>query len=220
MNEDLSTSPPTEESLLQTPQKNDKKKTTKGMKLSPNWKYFSADFEYNQQNPDQKPKCVCLICKEKVFQNKMDIHLKKTHAKEFKELNEGPTGNLNNPLTLTEREKYIELCVITMIKNGLPFSLFSEESFILSQKVLNSTVEGISNDTLKIFLNKKIEAVESYIKENISKAKSLCLTADLWQSVTQDEYIAISAHWIDPNEWRRFATIICVDVVDSLHVLV
>lgn len=70
-----------------------------------------------------------------------------------------------------------------------------------------STRKTVSENLLPQVYGKIVEAVNT----QLSKAKAVCITMDGWTSITNDGYIAITAHFIDQETDKLCTTMIgCV----------
>ncbi len=111
---------------------------------------------------------ICKLCQknEKFIGNKKR-HIKNHHTKHFNEEEKGPTGKIDRELDKNERKLYLlEILRITLEKS-LPFSTFCESTvFLKSQKILNSTITGISIDMIKKTLKSVIKKMKCFIKGN------------------------------------------------------
>ena len=104
---------------------------------------------------------------------------------------------LQNKIT---QEVFCEMLAEAIIKHNLPFSFVEYEGIRKVFSYLNSEVKHISRNT------SKVDVVKLYKKENDdvkNKLKSIpcriCLTSDLWTSVTSEGYICLMAHYVDEN---------------------
>ncbi|KAK3404682.1 hypothetical protein EUGRSUZ_K00995 [Eucalyptus grandis] len=74
---------------------------------------------------------------------------------------------------------------------------------------LNPNVKHISRNTAKSDVVKVYEKEKRNLKSNIMSLSSrICLTSDLWTSVTTDHYMTVTAHYIDEN-WELHAKVLC-----------
>ncbi|KAK9985099.1 hypothetical protein SO802_034624 [Lithocarpus litseifolius] len=92
------------------------------------------------------------------------------------------------------------MLVEAIIKHNLPFSFVENEGI---RKVFNY----LNSDVKHIFMNiLKANVLKLYKKEKVDVKKKLksipdriCLTSDLWTSVTSEGYICLTAHYVDEN---------------------
>ena len=87
-----------------------------------------------------------------------------------------------------------------IIKHNLPFSFVEYDGIRKVVRYLNSDVKHISMNT------SKVDDLKLYKKEKDdakNKLKSIscriCLTSDLWTSITSEGYIFLPAHYVDGN---------------------
>lgn len=198
----LNITPPQAQLSPNTLKKNSKK-------TSKFWKCFTKK--------EGSEKACCNKCFQEVFTQKMGPHLEKCDFKSFEELNQGPTGKIDEKLTEKERKQYCLSLLKTILKKSLPFSLASSSEFIHSQKILNSSVEGVSLEYLKSLLDSLVSKMKEFIKEELKQAVFICLNSDLWSSIVKDEYLAISATYIT-KDFQKITRILDVLCVDDIHI--
>ena len=147
---------------------------------------------------DGTPKARCKICGIKYVNratsgtSNMKRHLEKCPTQENRKEKSCPL----------DREMFRELMAVAVIKHGYPFTFVEHEETINFIKFLNVEASTISRNTLKS------DEIKVYNKER-EKLKSsfallggrICLTLDLWSSITTDEYMVITTHFID-EEWK------------------
>jgi hypothetical protein len=94
--------------------------------------------------------------------------MEKVHLETYNKLILGPTGRIDENLTDKERKIYIFGILKTTLKKCLAFSALCDcPIFLSSQKVLNSTVEGISIATLIKTLDNLVKKMRFFIKGKI-----------------------------------------------------
>ena len=87
-----------------------------------------------------------------------------------------------------------------IIKHNLPFNFVEYEGIRKVFSYLNSDIKHISKnisraDILKLYKKKK-DDVKNKLK---SIPGRICLTSDLWTSITNEGYICLTAHYVDEN---------------------
>ena len=87
-----------------------------------------------------------------------------------------------------------------IIKHNLPFNFVEYEGIRKVFSYLNSDIKHISKnisraDILKLYKKKK-DDVKNKLK---SIPGRICLTSDLWTSVTSEGYICLTTHYVDGN---------------------
>ena len=105
---------------------------------------------------------------------------------------EGSVSMLQNKIT---QEKFREMLAEAIIKHNLPFSFVEYEGIRNICSYLNVDVKHISRNTskadvLKVYKNEK-DDVNNKLK---SIPGRICLTSDLWTSITSEEYICLTTH--------------------------
>ena len=74
------------------------------------------------------------------------------------------------------------------------------------QRAINPQFQGCFGNTVKIILIKNFTNFEGRI----------CLTSDIWTSLTHSGFLCITAHYID-NEWKLNKRIISFKIINAPH---
>ena len=86
-----------------------------------------------------------------------------------------------------------------MLNKTLAFSSLCDSlEFFDSQKILNSSVEGISVSHLKKSLEKVCNKTKELIRKEIKDNRPVfaCLNSDIWSSLKKDKILGISITYI------------------------
>ena len=110
------------------------------------------------------------------------------------------SGSLSVSDSKFDPKRYRELVVISIIKHDLPFSYVEYESVRDTHKYLCGDVPFIFINTVKVDLVKMYMREKQKIKSMLSVCPGrICLTFDLWTSLTSDEYICFIAYFISKD---------------------
>ena len=112
---------------------------------------------------------------------------------------EGSVSMLQNKIT---QEEFREILVEAIIKYNLPFNFVEYEGIRKNSSYLNSDVKHISRNTSKVDVLKLYKNEKDDVKNKLKSIPSrICLTLDLWTSITSEGYICLTAHYVDEN-WK------------------
>jgi hypothetical protein len=107
------------------------------------------------------------------------------------------SGSLSVSNTKFDPKRYIELVVISIIKHDLSFSYVEYESVRDTYQYLRGDVPFISRNTIKANLVKMYLREKERIKSLLSICPGrICLTSNVWTSLTTDGYICLTTHFI------------------------
>jgi hypothetical protein len=97
-------------------------------------------------------------------------------------------------------KKFRELLVALVIKHDLPFRFVEYEGLREMIKYLHPDAPLISRNTLKADLKNVHMREKQKVKFMLNDCLGwICLTSDLWTFLTTDEYMCLTAHFIDKN---------------------
>ncbi|KAJ0477257.1 putative transcription factor/ chromatin remodeling BED-type(Zn) family [Helianthus annuus] len=156
------------------------------------WNYFDK-LPLGQ---DGVKKASCIGC-GKVFQaNKGKLNMKR-HLPECFVIDEpGPPKKRAH----LDQVMYREKLAYSIIKHNYPFSYVEHEATRDLLEFLNADVTPITRNTAEADVLKIYDREKTNLKEKLQKVTSrICLTTDLWSSITSDRYMALTAHYIDDN---------------------
>ena len=179
--------------------------TNSNRKISDVWKYFT-------KTPDKK-KAICSIChKELAYSGgttNLRDHVSSKHPLQYFPAGKTATGSKTTtldgfvrPSKCSEaRAKGITDRVSQMIVQDLrPIRLVECEGF---RNLLSYLEPGYTLPSRKQFsmeINHKFEACKDKLKKCLeAEALSMALTTDIWTSMATEEYMTVTAHYIDPN---------------------
>ena len=110
---------------------------------------------------------------------------------------EGNVSMLQNKIT---QEEFREMLAEAIIKHNLPFSFVEYEGIRKIFSYLNSDVKHISRNTSKADILKLYKKEKDDVKNKLKSIPGrICLTSDLWTSITNEGYICLTAHYVDEN---------------------
>nr|GEY08463.1 zinc finger BED domain-containing protein RICESLEEPER 2-like [Tanacetum cinerariifolium] len=96
--------------------------------------------------------------------------------------------------------KFREKLAVSIIKHNYPFSYVEHEGTRDLHTFLHPDANLICRNTVKKEVLSIYEREKLKIKKELKKIKGrICLTSDLWTSVTSDGYMTLSAHYIDES---------------------
>ncbi|KAJ0508003.1 putative HAT dimerization domain, ribonuclease H-like superfamily, hAT-like transposase, RNase-H [Helianthus annuus] len=116
-----------------------------------------------------------------------------------------------------DQAMYREKLAYSIIKHNYPFSYVEHEGTRDLHKFLHRDVTPITRNTAKADVLKIYDREKTKLKEKLQKITSrICLTTDLWSSITTDGYMALTAHYID-DSWVLRKKILNFKVIPPPH---
>ena len=113
---------------------------------------------------------------------------------------------LQNKIT---QEEFREMLAEPIIKHNLPFSFVEYEGIRKIFNYINSDVKHISRNTSKADVLKLYKNAKDDVKNKLKSIPSrICLTSDLWTSITNEGYICLMVHYVDENWELKNITLI------------
>lgn len=110
------------------------------------------------------------------------------------------TGFSSRPITNAKQEKLDDQILRIIVKDDLPFSIVESVEFRKFISILNPSYEPPSRETLSNSLISKLYDVTLLVVQNdVSGASYVNLTTDGWTSLKNENYFAVTAHFIDKN---------------------
>ncbi|XP_058211655.1 uncharacterized protein LOC131323833 [Rhododendron vialii] len=104
-------------------------------------------------------------------------------------------------MSLVDQEMYHAKMAMTITKHNYPFTFVEHEGIRDIHSFLNPMVKSVSRNTAKADVLKLFERDTVTLKRTLESITSrICLTSDLWSSLTSDGYLALTAHYID-EDW-------------------
>ncbi|KAH7845226.1 hypothetical protein Vadar_005350 [Vaccinium darrowii] len=105
-----------------------------------------------------------------------------------------------HPSIEIDQERYRQKMAMAIIKHNYPFKFVEHEGIRDIHSYLNPAAKSVSRNTAKADVLKLFEREKINLKGELeSVASKICLTSDLWSSLTSDGYLALTAHYIDEN---------------------
>ncbi|XP_022028404.1 zinc finger BED domain-containing protein RICESLEEPER 2 [Helianthus annuus] len=116
-----------------------------------------------------------------------------------------------------DQAMYREMLAISIIKHNYPFSYVEHEETRKLHKFLQGDVKFITRNTAKADVLKIYEREKMIIKDKLEKVTGrICLTSDLWSSITTDGFMALTAHYVDEN-WNLRKKVLNFRVIPPPH---
>jgi hypothetical protein len=113
--------------------------------------------------------------------------------------------------------RYRELLVASVIKHDLPFEYVEYDGVREMMQYLRSDVPLISRNIVKADLIKMHLREKQRVKSMLNVCPGrICLTSDLWTSLTTDGYMCLTAHFIDKN-WVLTKKVLNFSLMPSPH---
>ncbi|KAF7835652.1 zinc finger BED domain-containing protein RICESLEEPER 2-like [Senna tora] len=101
-----------------------------------------------------------------------------------------------------DQDKYREMVAKLVIKHDCPFSFVEHKGFRDLVNFLNYEAHSISRNTLKADVLKLYSKEKDHLKHSLSLIPGrISITSDLWSSISTDEYMVVTTHYID-DEWN------------------
>ncbi|KAF7146729.1 hypothetical protein RHSIM_Rhsim04G0248700 [Rhododendron simsii] len=108
--------------------------------------------------------------------------------------------NVKGVITTILLEIYRELLAKAIVDHNYSFSFVEHASNRRLHAYLNRDVKFISRNTAKSIVGKMYQREKESLKHALELIPSkICLTSDLWSSITSDEYMVLTAHYVDEN---------------------
>ncbi|XP_050378393.1 zinc finger BED domain-containing protein RICESLEEPER 2-like [Argentina anserina] len=132
------------------------------------------------------------------------------------------SGNVASPRSATRSskfhpEKFTELLIEAIIKHDLPFSFVEYEGIRAVFDYVCPSLRLPCRNTVKAHVSKLYESEKSKVQNMLSCARGrICLTSDLWSSQTTNEYLTLTAHFLD-TEWKLHKRILIFSYMPPPH---
>ncbi|CAN0843769.1 Zinc finger BED domain-containing protein DAYSLEEPER [Linum grandiflorum] len=177
------------------------------------WNYFNRVVVVDEKGT-RREKATCKAC-EKIYwslsfsksgTSTLNRHTDKCKStssslfnEETQELNSGVASSDHN----ITQEGYREKLAIAVIKHAYSFSWVEHEANRDIHRYLNSSVNPISRNTVKSDILKIHARMKEELKITLQKIPGrICLTSDMWTSLTTRSFLCLTAHYIDENVWK------------------
>ncbi|XP_026419635.1 zinc finger BED domain-containing protein DAYSLEEPER-like [Papaver somniferum] len=110
-------------------------------------------------------------------------------------------SQLSTRVRKVDQMKLRDLFSALLIARNVPFALVEWKEFRDICAYLNDDFKPISRNTGKADVVKKHKAQKEVIRNRLKLAPGrICLTSDMWTSVTTTGYISLTAHYLD-KDW-------------------
>lgn len=115
-------------------------------------------------------------------------------------------GNFfTKPVTNKKRDNINKLLVETIAKNFLPFYLVESLEFKCFVSELNTGYQLPCRKTVsKVLIPQYYNLTKEKVRNQIQLADAICLTTDGWTSVTNESYVAVTAHYLNVNKIESY----------------
>lgn len=125
----------------------------------------------------------------------------------------------NKKLTPYQRKEIDHALMALLFKSFLPFSTVEDNSFKRFVKSLNPAYQLPSRKHISnVILNAEFQICEAEVKERFTNIKGTCLTLDCWTSQAREDYLAVTAHYLDENLDLKSALLQC-EILEESHTL-
>jgi len=202
--------------------------SSKSHKSSPVWAYFAHfDLVYH---PDRKTYRICLVCRSKGKDKAICVgkdftpgplitHLR-THHEEYMdyltakrkvmEEQEHPKDTKKQKSIIEHFPKLLDVKALFklsfsqwVVEDSMPLTVGESKNFKGMIRVANKALTPPDNKALKDILQSKKQETSEKLKA-IIKGKYFALTTDHWTSVANENYGAVTIHFIEKFELKTF----------------
>ncbi|XP_029340907.1 zinc finger BED domain-containing protein 1-like [Acyrthosiphon pisum] len=125
---------------------------------------------------------------------------------------------INRPLPLSKSKAIDQQLIKMIVKEYHPFSVVEDKEFrklinMLSPNYIIPSRKTVSNSLLP----QMYETVVQNVKRQLENVSAICLTTDGWTSITNQSFVAVTAHFIDPKKDYEISTVLlgCTDFPQS-----
>ncbi|GKE61336.1 zinc finger BED domain-containing protein RICESLEEPER 2-like protein, partial [Tanacetum coccineum] len=116
-----------------------------------------------------------------------------------------------------DRKVFKEKIAMSIIKHNYPFSYVEHDATRELHRFLHPDAKPMARNTAKKQVLKIYERERIKLKDKLEKVTSrICLTSDLWTSVTTDGYMTLTAHYVDEG-WVLRKQVLNFRVVHPPH---
>ena len=121
------------------------------------------------------------------------------------------------PLTNKNSKEIDFLLLKALIKNYLPFQIVENSDFQQFVRKLNSGYKMPCRKTVSnVLLSQLYSATKERVREELRSASSVTITTDCWTSITNENYLSVTAHYLD-NNWHLKSSVLECFVYDQKH---
>lgn len=125
---------------------------------------------------------------------------------------------INRPLPLNKSKAIDQQLIKMIVKEYHPFSIVEDKEFrklinMLSPNYVIPSRKTVSNSLLPQIYQIAVQNV----KRQLEDVSAICLTTDGWTSVTNQSFVAVTAHFINPKRDYEISTVLlgCTDFPQS-----
>ncbi|GJX11554.1 zinc finger BED domain-containing protein RICESLEEPER 2-like protein [Tanacetum coccineum] len=166
-------------------------------------KHFSNVWEYFEiipVGPDGIKRATCIQC-TKVLSYEHGTSNIRRHIGKCLGLDLSNKADAPPPKRIClDQAKFKEKLAISIIKHNYPFTYVEHEGTRDLHKFLHPDANPICRNTAKKEVLRIYEREKVKVKKELEKIKGrICLTSDLWTSITSDGYMTLTAHYIDES---------------------
>ncbi|XP_067293402.1 E3 SUMO-protein ligase ZBED1-like [Pseudorasbora parva] len=98
------------------------------------------------------------------------------------------------------RKKELDEALVNMVVKDLqPFSIVEDEGFRAFVNKLDPTYVLPTRKTVKTMVREKYKEVKQKAMAHLQNIPSVCLTADMWTSLTMESYLGVTCHYTNSN---------------------
>ena len=190
------------------------------------WNFFDR-IEFNLENDKKNIKAKCKIC-DKLFtcgSNAGTSHLRRHHESckiknnvyiNYMQLDRDESEILK---TFSYNESYCREAMIDyIIRAEQPFNMMETHDFSETiQRTLNPQFTGWSRDVVIRYVMEKFNTQKEIFKKFFANFEgTICLTTDIWTSLTHTGFLCITAHYID-STWKLNKRIVSFKIINTPH---
>jgi hypothetical protein len=175
-----------------------------------------SEFELQPIGVDGQQKAKCKRCHRTYAAGDNETTSLLRHVKKCSKRvnNDDETVYHHRPL---DQEMYNEMIALAIIRHNYPFLFAKHENNRFIYVFLNPDVKPVSRkiakqDVLRIY--KRENESLKFALESISRR--FCLTSNLWSSSTTNQYMVVTAHFVDEN-WNLQKKVLSFSLVSPPH---
>ncbi|MCM0158343.1 hypothetical protein [Candidatus Nardonella dryophthoridicola] len=102
-----------------------------------------------------------------------------------------------------------------IVKEFQPYSIVEDKEFKIFVKMLCPGYNLPSRKTISdSLIPQTFNKIRASIKEKVKRAYALCITTDSWTSINNENFIAITAHWLDDTDGTTLT--LCSHLLDCI----
>ncbi|CAL8084749.1 unnamed protein product [Prunus armeniaca] len=171
-----------------------------------------TQFEILPVDPDNKLYAKCMkcghkyLCDSKYGTGNLKRHLDSCLKSDTRDIGQlllsTSEGSIITRSAKFDPNKFRELLVMAIIKHELPFQFVEYAGIRDVFNYICADIKLISRNTAKADVLSLYNREKGKLKELLGSISGrVCLTSDLWTSITTDGYLSLTAHFVDAN-WK------------------